>query len=51
MLCLSKNFLDSFILHDDNNLQIPGYNLQREDNSLNVKRGGVLFPTTFFFHL
>ena len=51
VICLSKNFLDSFILHDDNNLQIPGYNLQREDNSLNVKRGGVFISYNIFLPL
>ena len=40
VICLSETYLDSSILHDDNNLQIPaGYNLYREDHPLNVKRG------------
>ena len=26
---LSETYLDSFILHDDDNLQIPGYNLYK----------------------
>ena len=41
VICLSETYLDSSILLDDNNLQIPGYNLYREDHPLNVKRGGV----------
>ena len=36
-----ETYLHSSILHDDNNLPIPGYNLYREDHPLNVKRGGV----------
>ena len=32
VMCLSETCLDSFILHDDDNLQIPGYNLYREDH-------------------
>ena len=34
-------YLDSSILHDDNNLQIPRYNLCRKDHPLNIKQGGV----------
>ena len=41
VICLSETYLDSSILLDDNNLQIPGYNLYKEDHPLNVKRGGV----------
>ena len=41
VICLSKTYLDSSILHDDDNLQISGYNLYNEDHPLNVKRGGV----------
>ena len=48
VICLSETNLDSSILHDDNNLQIPGYNLHREDYSLNVKQG--LFTTTSLFY-
>ena len=47
----SETYLDSSILHDDNNLQIPGYSLYRQDHPLNVKRGGVAFTETFLFHL
>ena len=48
VICLSETNLDSSIVHDDNNLQIPGYNLHREDYSLNVKQG--LFTTTSLFY-
>ena len=41
VVCLSETYLDSSILHDDNNLQIPGYNLYRKDHPLNIKWGGV----------
>ena len=41
VICLSETYLDASILHDDNNLQISGYNLYREDHPLNVERGGV----------
>ena len=51
VICLSKNFLDPFILHDDNNLQIPGYNIQRKDNSLNIKQGGVFISYNIFLPL
>ena len=48
VICLSETNLDSSILHDDNNLQIPGYNLHREDHPLNVKQGA--FTTTSLFY-
>ena len=41
VICLSEIHLDSSILHDDDNLQISGYDLYREGHPLNVKRGGV----------
>ena len=48
VICLSETYLNSPILHDDNNLQIPGYNLHREDHPLNVKQG--VFTTTSLFY-
>ena len=48
VICLSETYLNSSILHDDNNLQIPGYNLHREDHPLNVKQG--VFTTTSLFY-
>ena len=41
VICLSETYLNSSNLFDNNNLQIPGYNLYWEDHPLNVKRGGV----------
>ena len=32
IICLSETFLDSSILDNDSNLQIPGYNLMRSDH-------------------
>ena len=39
--CLPETFLDSGILSDDVNLDIPGYNLVWADHPVNAKRGGV----------
>ena len=38
---LSETFLNSEILTDDENLQIPGYSIDRVDYPSNTKRGGV----------
>ena len=38
---LSKSYLNPKIPSDDKNLEIPGYNLVREDHPCNSKRGGV----------
>ena len=38
---LSENFLNSEILTDDENLQIPGYSIARADHPSNTKLGGV----------
>ena len=40
-ICLSETYLDSSISNDDDNLEIPGYDLYRGDHSSNTKRGGV----------
>ena len=48
VICLSETYLDSSILHEDNNLQIPFYDLHREDHPLNVKQG--VFTTTSLFY-
>ena len=42
IICLSETYLNSKIPSDDENVEIPGYNLVREDHS-NSKRGGVCF--------
>ena len=41
IICLSETFLDSGVLPDDNNLEVPRYNLVRVGNPTNNKRGGV----------
>ena len=41
VIYLPETYLDSSILHDDDNLQISGYNLYREDHPLTSKQGGV----------
>ena len=41
IICLSETYLDSNILPDDSNLEIPDYNLVRSDHPSNKKRGGV----------
>ena len=38
---LLEKYLDSSILHDDSNLEIPGYVLVHSDHPSNKKRGGV----------
>ena len=40
-MCFSETFLESSILSDDVNLDIPEYNLVRADHQANTKRGGV----------
>ena len=41
VICLSETYLDSSISNDDDNLEIPGYDLFRADHPSNTKRGGV----------
>ena len=41
VICLSETYLDSSIPSDDNNLEIPGYDLIRADHQSNSKRGNV----------
>ena len=40
-ICLSETYLNSSILSDDNNLEIPRYDLIREDHPPSGKWGGV----------
>ena len=40
MIFMTETFLDSFILPDNVNLDIPGYNVVIADNSANNKSGG-----------
>ena len=41
IICLSETSHNSEIQSDDEKLEIPGYNLIREDHPSNSKRGGV----------
>ena len=41
IICLPETYLDSTIQSDNDNLEIPGYNLVRSDHPSNNKRGGV----------
>ena len=41
VVCLSETFLNSKILTDDENLQVPGYNIARADHPSNINRGGL----------
>ena len=41
IICLSETYLNSEIPSDDENLEIAGYNLVREDHPSNSKGGGV----------
>ena len=41
IVCLSETFFNSEILTDDENLQIPGYSIARDDHPSNTKRGDV----------
>ena len=41
VICLSEAYLDSTISSENDNLQLPEYNLVRSDNPTNTKRGGV----------
>ena len=40
-ICFSEIYLHSSISSDNLNLELPGYNLTRADNSTNTKSGGV----------
>ena len=40
VICLSETYLDSSISNDDDNLEIPDYDLLRADHPSNTKRGG-----------
>ena len=41
IICLSETYLNSETLSNDENLNIPGYNLIRAGNLSNTKRGGI----------
>ena len=41
IICLSETYLNSKTLSNDENLNVPGYNLIRDDRLSNTKHGGV----------
>ena len=41
IICLSEAYLNSETLSNDENLNVPGYNLIRDDHLSNIKREGV----------
>ena len=41
IICLSETYLDLSVSSDNDNLELPGYNLVRADNPTNTKRGSV----------
>ena len=41
IICLSETYLDLSISSDNDNLELPGYNLVRADNPTYTERGGV----------
>ena len=41
IICLPETYLDSSILHNDSNSEIPGYNLVCSDHPSSKKRGGA----------
>ena len=43
VICQSGTYLDSFILHDNDNLKTPGYTLYSKDHPVNIKwEGGFI---------
>ena len=51
IICLSYPCLDSTIQSDNDNLEIPGYNLVRSDHPSNNKRAGVCIYYKASLHL
>ena len=41
VVCLSETYLDSSNLSNDDNFNLPGYNVVRADHLSNTKKGGV----------
>ena len=41
IICLSETYLNSETSSDDGSLEIPSYNIIRDDHPSNAKRGGV----------
>ena len=40
IICISESYLNSDTLSNDNNLNIPGYNMSRADHASGNRRGG-----------
>ena len=51
IFCISEIYLNSPITEDNNNLQIPGYDLTTSDHASNSKRGGVAIDYKKFLPL
>ena len=51
IFCISEIYLNSPITEDNNNLQIPGYDLTTSDHASNSKRGGVAIDYKDFLPL
>ena len=51
IICLSETYFNSSTTSDDDNLEIPGYNLIRSDHPSDNKRGGVCISYKNFFPL
>ena len=43
IICLSETYLNSETSPDDDNFEIPGYNIIRKDHPSNTKRGEFAF--------
>ena len=50
IICLSETYLDSYILPDDSNLEIPGYNFVRSDQPSNKNVEVFLYTTRVICH-
>ena len=51
IICLLETYLNSSIPYDDDNLEIPGYNLIRGDHPSEDKRDGVCIYYKNTLHL
>ena len=49
--CLSETYVDTNILPDDSNLEIPGYNLVHSDHLSNKKCEGICVHSDFLLLL
>ena len=49
IICLSETYLNSSVSCDDDNLEIPGYNLIRADHPSDNRRGTTKFITKIHY--